>query len=163
MEYDCPDRTCFVENRLMDSCIIYNPNSTANCSIPCQLESCTFHVVNEILCPIYHCTPFTTTTLTTTTASPDAQPHYDGWAISSFILNAMMLLIIILICVKYVRQFLKKQKAARERAELLDARQRLIESALVNPLTGFSISDMATGAATGLTNRNFEGMFINQY
>jgi hypothetical protein len=135
MEYNCSDRSCFVQHEFMDLCIVYDQNSP-NCSIPCRLESCSFHVHNEIVCPIYHCTPFTTTTTTVkpdpTTITPVPEVHYDGWTISSFCFTTIMVLIIILICIKYVRRFLQKRRQSEEREELLNLRQ-----SVYNPCTGF--------------------------
>jgi heme exporter protein D len=66
-----------------------------------------------------------------TTITPVPEVDYDGWTISSFCFTTMMVLIIILICIKYVRRFLQKRRQSQEREELLNLRQRVN-----NPFTG---------------------------
>ncbi len=133
MDYICPDRQCFVEHKLESRCIAYQIDSQPNCSIPCALEYCNFTILNEVVCPIYHCVPFQTTTTSdpTTTVMPD--PETDTSNIASFVFNGLLTAALLIVCCRFVIKFIKKRKEGEDRINLLDERQRL------NPVVRFEI------------------------
>lgn len=161
MEFHCVDRDCFVEHKVESICIAYQPDSSPNCSIPCALENCAFTVLHEVLCPIYHCIPSTTTTPTpTSTPGPDMQSP----AIVSYVFNGLLSLAMLIVFLYFLNKYYKKRNERQSRMQLLNERLRLNRllqdrherQRLINPVVRFSVRDsqqetnFAAGAAAAL-------------
>jgi hypothetical protein len=143
MDFDCGDKVCFVEHKLSTICKVYLPDSSPNCSIPCQLDYCSFTNVNEILCPIYHCTEKTTTESSTTTMNtetttfvPDPNIQLNDGFIVSLFFNGLSIFCLMALGFIYLRKILIRRIQARERNEVLEQRLRMN-----NPYVPFSITD----------------------
>lgn len=133
MEFQCIDRECFVKYKLECLCIAYEPDSSPNCSIPCRLEFCSFRKLHEVLCAVYHCTPFETTT--TTSEKPSPEPEIEVANIISYCFNAILAIICLLICGHLIKKIIKKRQDFNDRVALLNERQTLN-----NPVVRFQIS-----------------------
>ncbi len=137
MPHQCIDRECIVHYKLQTHCVVYKPDDSLNCSIPCRLEDCAVKIVNEILCPIYHCQFFTTTTpITTTTSVPDGG-LINTSTIVSICFNSIFAIACAVIFCFFVKKRLLLRREQLERASLLDERQRTN-----NPVVRFSVSNL---------------------
>lgn len=139
MAYQCVDRECFVEHKYVSHCVVFVPDSSPNCSIPCTLESCTKKIVNEILCPVYHCAFFTPSTLdpidsTTTKPMPQPQPQFDTTTIVSLSVNLLFAVALSFILCRFLKKLIRKRRDSAERRHLLDQRQRMN-----NPIVRFCV------------------------
>lgn len=132
MSVNCLDRECHFEERMVSNCLFYDINSSANCSIPCRLEYCTYTIINDVLCPIWHCTPWTTTTTSspiTTTLNPSPKPNYSPENLFSYCLNLLLFLVLSTITVMY---FLRRHRRT------IDLRDEELQR-LMNPIVRYSI------------------------
>lgn len=114
MEFNCTDRDCFVENKLQSICIVYIPDSGPNCSIPCSLENCAHRILREVLCPIYHCTPFTTAATTTTTTASVPPSDVNGWNIASYSFNAILVFMGLILFYIFYKKWIKAKNQQRD-------------------------------------------------
>ena len=55
MTIDCPDKTCWLEFRVVPTCVMYVPKDHSNCDIPCNLVNCSVEVRHFFDCPIWTC------------------------------------------------------------------------------------------------------------
>ena len=55
MTIDCPDKTCWLEYRVVPICHMYISNAHTNCDIPCNLANCTVEIKHFFDCPIWTC------------------------------------------------------------------------------------------------------------
>ena len=68
---DCGNRTCEVEYRLLQNCVIYTDISPdQHCEYPCSTSNCATELHHFMLCPTWFCTSKSTTTPSTTTPNP---------------------------------------------------------------------------------------------
>lgn len=128
MAVQCPDRECYLQTRLASTCILYDPYSHPNCSIPCKMESCTHQLVNNIVCNIWRCQTPTTSTTETTTFDPNSTTLKPGVETSvgpifSYSVNVLFLVI----GFSFLIKFLKKRAArrAQKRLDEMELRERL--------------------------------------
>lgn len=72
MTIDCPDKTCWLEYRVVPICHMYISNSHTNCDIPCNMANCTIEIRHFFDCPIWTCNGKLTTLppMPTSTVSP---------------------------------------------------------------------------------------------
>jgi hypothetical protein len=68
-EIDCVDKKCYLVHQLRQICVIPIPTNNTFCSIPCSMSGCEQETHRNIVCPIWLCKPFHTTTSTSTTTA----------------------------------------------------------------------------------------------
>ncbi len=66
-EVDCIDKKCFLIHQLEQNCVIALPTNNSLCNIPCVTEGCDHETHHSIVCPIWVCTPVSTTSTTSST------------------------------------------------------------------------------------------------
>jgi len=122
MDFHCDDRDCFVEYKVEYNCVTYY-STNENCSIPCRLEFCNTKILHEVLCAVYRCTPFSTSTIVTTTATATPDEINSG-NILSYCFNAFSFLLYAALCYFIVRKFLKKRRNSPLQVPLLNENER---------------------------------------
>jgi hypothetical protein len=68
-EVDCIDKKCFLVHQLEQNCVISLPTNNSLCNIPCITEGCNHETHHSIVCPIWVCTPVSTTSKATTSTT----------------------------------------------------------------------------------------------
>lgn len=75
---DCVDKVCYWTYELVESCVVFQKGTNdSKCQIPCNLESCSFDIVNGIECQLWTCEFYPTPSpiITTTTQTPEPPPN----------------------------------------------------------------------------------------
>lgn len=134
MSVQCPDRECFLQTKLAANCLLYHPSP--NCSIPCKLELCPHILVNNVVCHIWHCNSKTTTKSTTTPGpfTTTVAPESDVGVIFSYLFNAILSTLGMIILIIFLKKFLKKRAQRRIEELELEERNR-------HPIVRFSIAN----------------------
>lgn len=130
MSVNCPDRECHFEKRILANCLFYDVDSSPNCSIPCHLEFCNYKIINDILCPVWHCNLWTTTTgaPTTTPHGPSPHPEVSTANIFSYCLNLLLIMIFTTIAIVWCK---RRRQMVRLRHDEME----------MTPIVRFSIDD----------------------
>ena len=93
MTIDCPDETCWLEFKVLATCVMYVPKPHSNCDIPCNLANCTVEVRHFFDCPVWTCKSKLTTLapdpIQPTTIAPTPAPAHSGTAIGLYVSTAV--------------------------------------------------------------------------
>lgn len=117
-EVNCIDKVCFLEYHFSKLCSIAVNNGSSGCNIPCLMNDCKFESHHNINCPMWMCTPYSTSTqmstlIPDTTVKPDKPNDYFSGMISSVVMNILLLSVLAF-------AFYKRFKAMRRHREYID-------------------------------------------
>lgn len=139
---DCGDKTCFLETRVMPTCIIYLPTPSTDCSIPCRTQNCQFQVKHFVECPVWNCIfkPVTLSPLTTTAPMPDNHNGTWGWLIASLTLNSFFVALFGFAVYKIV-QYRQQFRARARQPTTEDAENQGNQRPIIRHDPNFSLSE----------------------
>ena len=110
----CGDKTCVLEYRLMENCLIYfDESETLKCDFPCSKDHCLTEHHFWVKCPVWSCELTPSTLSPNPTPSPDSGPSFCSGpgCIASFSINALILLVLVILVVAYR---VRKRRQRRE-------------------------------------------------
>jgi len=66
---DCGSKQCTLEFHFKEKCAIFIPTNSTDCEIPCKTNGCKVETHHFISCPLWFCTPHSTTSTSSTSTS----------------------------------------------------------------------------------------------